>query len=108
MTNAKTGEPILRKPLRLWPGVVIVVLMGLLRFGVPKVWPDALEYSILGGMAGTLAIVAWWAFFSRAPMVERWSAVVLMIAAVAATKLILLDPSIATGAMGMLFFIYAI
>jgi outer membrane protein assembly factor BamB len=106
MTNA--GEPIPRKPLRLWPGVAIVVLMGLVRFGLPMVWPDGLEYCIVGELVGTLAIVVWWAFFSRAPLVERWGAVVLMIAAMAATKRILLDPSIATGAMGMLFFIYAI
>jgi outer membrane protein assembly factor BamB len=82
--------------------------MGFVRFGLPKVWPDGFEYSILGGMAGTFAIVVWWAFFSRAAVVERWGAVFLMIVAVAATRFILLDPSIATGAMGLLFFIYAV
>jgi len=108
MTNAQTGEPISGKPLRLWPGVMVVALMALLRFGVPKVWPDALEYSILGGIAGGFLIVVWWAFFSRARWSERVGAIILMAVAMAATKLILLDPSIATGAMGLLFFIYAI
>ena len=108
MTNGQAGEPIPRKPLRLWPGVAIVVLMALVKFGVPMVWPDALEYSILGGMAGGLLIVLWWAFFSRARWPERVGAIVLMVVAVAATRFILLDPSIATGAMGLLFYIHAI
>ena len=56
---------------------------------------------------GGLAIVVWWAFFSRAPWFERWGAVVLMIVALAATSRILHE-SIATGMMGMMFLIYAI
>ena len=35
MANAQTDEPTRLKPLRLWPGVVIVVLMWLARFVVP-------------------------------------------------------------------------
>jgi outer membrane protein assembly factor BamB len=107
MSLAQPGQPIPRKPLRLWPGVVIVVLMGLARFVVPVVWPDTLEYSVLSGMAGTLAVVVWWAFFSRAPGFERWGAVSLMIVAMFAARPIL-DKSIATGAMGMLFLILAV
>ncbi|HKI00474.1 MAG TPA: PQQ-binding-like beta-propeller repeat protein [Thermoanaerobaculia bacterium] len=49
----------------------------------------------------------WWAFFSRAPRSERLGAVVLMIAALLATRFILHE-SIATGAMGMLFPMLAI
>jgi outer membrane protein assembly factor BamB len=108
MTNEQTGEAIARKPLRLWPGIAIMVLTALVKFGLPKVWPDGLEYSMLGGMAGGLLIVLWWAFFSRARWSERVGAIVLMIIAVAATKFILLDPSIATGAMGLLFYIHAV
>jgi len=104
---AQSDQPTLRKPLRLWPGVVAVTLLWLVRFGVPIVAPGALEYSVLGGLAGGLAIVIWWAFFSRAPGVERWSAIVLMIVALGATSRIL-HPSIATGMMGMAFPIYAV
>ena len=35
MTIAQTDEPTRQKPLRLWPGVVAVVLQWLARFGVP-------------------------------------------------------------------------
>jgi outer membrane protein assembly factor BamB len=49
----------------------------------------------------------WWVFFSRAPWVERLGAIVLMAVALALARRIL-DPSIATGAMGILYFTYAI
>jgi outer membrane protein assembly factor BamB len=98
----------LQKPLRVWPGVAIVILQLFARFVLPIVWPDGLEYSILGGIAAGLAIVLWWAFLSRAPWGERVGAIVLMIVALEGTKRFLLHPSIATGAMGLLFFIFAI
>ncbi len=62
---------------------------------------------MLGGVFGGLAIVVWWAFFSRAPQSERWGAVVLMIVALVATSRIIHE-SIATAGMGMLFYIDAI
>ena len=98
----------LQKPLRLWPGVAIAILQLLARFVLPIVWPGGLEYSILGGIAAGLGVVLWWAFFSRAPWGERVGAIALMIVALGGTKRILLHPSIATGAMGLLFFIFAI
>jgi len=107
MLKSKTDEPTLQKPLRLWPGVVIVVLQWLGRFVVPIFVPEALPFGVIGGLAGGLAIVVWWAFFSRAPRIERLGAVVLMIVALFATPYILHE-SIATGAMGMLFAILAI
>jgi outer membrane protein assembly factor BamB len=107
MTISQTGEPTPRKPLRLWPGVVAVVLLCLVRFGVPIVMPEDFAFAILGGLLCALAIVVWWAFFSRAPMLERWGAVVLMIVALLATSRII-HVSIATGMMGMMFPIYAI
>src|ERR1035438_5481067 len=107
MTIAQTGVPTPRKPLRLWPGVVAVVLLCLVRFGVPIVMPEDFGFAILGGLLCALAIVVWWAFFSRATMLERWGAVVLMIVALLATSRII-HVSIATGMMGMMFPIYAI
>src|SRR5580658_1162970 len=95
-----------RKPLRLWPGVVIVILQLLLRFVVPVVVPDAWLYGVLGGVIAALAVALWWLFFSRAPWPERLGAVGLMIVALFATKRIV-DVSIATGAQGLLFFFLA-
>ena len=70
------------RPLRLWPGVVIVILQWLLRFALPVVVPDALLYGLIGGLfGGALAIALWWVFFSRAPWSERLGAIVLMIVA---------------------------
>jgi outer membrane protein assembly factor BamB len=105
MAIAQTDEPTHRKPLRLWPGVVLVTLQWLISFGLPVVAPDAASIAMLSMFAGWLAIVVWWVFFSRAPWSERVGAVVLMIAAVFATLRApgVLHVSIATGAMGMLF-----
>jgi outer membrane protein assembly factor BamB len=88
MAIAQSDEPTRQKPLRLWPGVVIVVLQWLTRFGVPIVVPGPtaeLLVGVMGGLLGGLAVVVWWAFFSRAPRSERWGAVVLMIVALVAT-----------------------
>ena len=60
------------KPLRLWPGVIIVVIQWLARFGVPLVSPEATFFGVMAGLVGGLAVIIWWAFFSRAPRSERW------------------------------------
>ena len=96
-----------RKPLRLWPGVVIVILQLLLRLVVPVFMPDALLVGLLGGLVAGLAVILWWLFLSRAPWSERLGAVGLMIVALLVTRR-LVDVSIATGAQGMLFPILAI
>lgn len=97
----------LQKPLRLWPGVVAVTLQWLVRFGLPMVWPDGLMYCVIGGVAGAVLVVIWWLFFSRAAWVDRLGAVALMAAAMAVTPRIL-DRSLATGAMGFIFYILAV
>ncbi len=93
--------------LRLWPGLVAAMLLWLIRFGIPAVLPEAMPFGIIGGILGALAILVWWLFFSRAPRRERWGAVLLMAVALAATTRIL-DKSIATGMMGLMFAIYAV
>lgn len=106
MTNAQTDEPAVQRPLRLWPGVLAVALQWLVRFGLPLVVPDAMAIAVIGGLVGGLAVFVWWAFFSRAPHLERWGGLGLMAAALVVTPRIL-HPSIATGMMGMMFVVYA-
>jgi hypothetical protein len=90
----------------LWPGIVIVILQLVLRFGVPLVMPDAMLYGVLGGVIAAVAVVLWWLFFSRAPWSERLGAIGLMAVALFATKRIV-DVSITTGAQGLLFYFLA-
>ena len=107
MTNVHSNEPTPRKPLRLWPGVVAVVVQSVFRFVVPIFAPDAAGMGILVGMAGGLAVVVWWLFFSRAPWSERVGALVLMAVALVATSRVVHD-SISNGMMGMMLPIFAI
>ena len=107
MSSAQGDETKQLHHIRVWPGVAIVILQWLTRFVVPIILPEALPYSVLGGLLGGLGIIVWWAFFSRAPRTERWSAIVLMIVALVATSYILHE-SLATAMMGMAFVIYAI
>jgi outer membrane protein assembly factor BamB len=107
MTLTQKGERNREQQLRLWPGVVAVILQWFVRFALPVLVPQATAIGVIGGLVGGLAVLVWWAFFSRAPRSERWGAVVLMIVAMAATPLIL-HKSVATGMMGMMFVIYAI
>ena len=106
-TNNNTTVPFSQKPLRLWPGVVIVILQWLVRFVIPALDPGTIAYGIFGGVLLGLAIVIWWGFFSRAPRFERWTAIVLMIAALAATSQFI-HKSIGTSMMGMMFVVYSI
>ena len=46
MDTKQTAAPAQRKPLRLWPGVVVAVLLGLLLFVVPSVYPDATSFAV--------------------------------------------------------------
>ncbi|TAL72652.1 MAG: hypothetical protein EPN88_04800 [Bacteroidetes bacterium] len=105
--NDKTTRLTQPKTLLLWPGVVIVILQWLIRFALPAFIPNTIGIGVFGGLFGGLAIVIWWAFFSRAPRFERWSAIVLMILVLAATSQIL-HKSIATAQMGMMFTIFSI
>lgn len=107
MTITQTDGKTPQKPLRLWPGVVAVVLQLLVRFVVPIVVPGATIFAVLGGLAGGLVVVVWWLFFSRAPWSERVGAIVLMVVALFATSRIVHE-SIATGMMGMMLPVYAI
>src|SRR5687768_3735598 len=107
MTIPQTDESTPQRSLRLWPGIIAAVLVCVVRFVIPIVVPEAFLFGMIGGLVGGLAIIVWWLFFSRAPWSERVGAIVLMAVALFATRPFLHE-SIATGGMGMLFFILAI
>src|SRR5882724_13245553 len=107
ITTKNADAPATRKPVRLWPGVVAVVLQWLVWFVVPIVAPDAMMFGMIGGIVCGLAVLVWWLFFSRAPWSERIGAIVLMIVAVFATKP-LVHQSIANAGMGMMMYIFSI
>src|SRR4029453_1299432 len=102
MSRVQNDDTTPRKSLRLWPGVIAagLVLFGLL--AVPLVIPQATMFGMIGGVAGGLAIVVWWVFFSRAYWSERVGAIALMIVALFATSRIV-HASIANAGVGMLF-----
>ncbi|NTV83919.1 MAG: hypothetical protein HGA23_06410, partial [Bacteroidales bacterium] len=103
MRQQKDGFPI----RRLWPGVVIVVIMWLFRYGLPSFIPEAMMMGIIIEGLCALAFIVWWIFFSRVPRFERWFTLVLVTATTVATSYFL-DVSIATANMGLMFTIYAI
>jgi outer membrane protein assembly factor BamB len=107
MNTPHPHEPARRKPLRLWPGVIAVVLQWLVWLVVPLVVPDAGMLAALGGLVGGLAVLAWWLFFSRAAWFERLGAVALAVVALVGTSQVI-HPSIANGMMGFMLVMYAI
>jgi len=107
--NKKSTQSTQQKPLRVWPGVVIVILQWLIRFIIPGFAHEDIvtQIGVFGGLIGGFAIVVWWAFFSRVPRFERWIAIVLMIVSLVLTSQFL-DKSIETAMVGMMFMIYSI
>jgi outer membrane protein assembly factor BamB len=103
------NEPISDRPILLLPGIIIVTLQWLIRFGIPLVIPSdiATQLGVFGGLLGGLAIVVWWAFFSRAKKLDRWSAIGFMIITFFATSFFL-HFSIQTAMMGLMYAVYAI
>jgi outer membrane protein assembly factor BamB len=79
MTTAQTEVPTSRT-LRLWPGIVIVVILFVFRIGVKALVPgiEGFGYAVLGSLACMLLIILWWLFFSRARWSERLGAVGVM------------------------------
>ena len=102
--NSDNNQPL---KLCLWPGVVIVTLQLFLGFIMPIIVPETMMVAVLSGFVLGLAVFIWWVFFSRAPMVERWGALLLIILVWIVTKL-LLHESISTGNMGLMYAIYSI
>ena len=98
MTSQQTVASDPHRPLRLWPGVVAAVLLGLVRFASPLIFTEVGAIAIIGGVLGALAIVVWWLFFSRAVWQERLAALAVMIVAPILVSRVAHE-SIATGMM---------
>lgn len=105
--NTNLTDPGQRKPLRILPGIIIVIIQLFLRYVLPLFVPGAVAIGLFGGILGGLAIIIWWAFFSRAPRLDRWTAVALMVLALLATGEFI-DISISTSMMGLMFPVYSI
>jgi outer membrane protein assembly factor BamB len=80
-----TSAPAPRKALRLWPGVLALVLLGLTRFGLKALIPGFRGFSLgmMWSFGAVAAVILWWAFLSRAPWLERLGALVVMAAGLA-------------------------
>lgn len=70
------------RPLRVWPGVVAIVLLFLCRFGLKAFIPGftGFMWAIQASFGCAFVILLWWLFFSRAPWLDRIGAIVLMAA----------------------------
>jgi outer membrane protein assembly factor BamB len=106
-----TNHSIASKPLRLWPGVAFAAFAVLMRFGLPLALPgvpifgmDSGIVGLIGSVVGTLGILIWWLFFSRAAWADRLGAVAVMIVAALATRAVA-DESIAGAGQGILIFL---
>src|SRR4026209_2986590 len=107
METEESSVPIRTKALRLWPGVAAAVAIVVFRIVIPAFIPDAGILGMAAALAGTVAIVIWWLFFSRASWLDRIGAIVIMIVAAFATSP-LLHRVVTNGMMGMMFPIYAV
>lgn len=102
-----TSAPPTRRPLRLWPGVIAVVLQWLVWLGLPAVAPEQGGTAIVVGVVLGLVVFGWWLLASRAPWLERLGIVAVIVLAVAVTRGVV-HASITGGMMGFMLFIYAI
>ena len=109
MAPAPTDGASGRKPLRLWPGVLLVTVQWVSWLVVPVLFtaPAAGFFGVGAGLLIGVLVLLWWVFLSRALWLERLLAVVVVVVAMAATRLFLHE-SVATGNVGIQQFIYAI
>jgi outer membrane protein assembly factor BamB len=106
-STVSTGSDVVGSPLRLWPGVLLAALLVAVKTILPVIVPETTPIAILGGAVLGLAIGIWWMFFSRAPWIERFGGILLIVASLLLTSRFL-DVSIATAMMGYMFTVYAI
>ncbi|MBN2773976.1 MAG: PQQ-binding-like beta-propeller repeat protein, partial [Prolixibacteraceae bacterium] len=99
-------KPKKNKPIRLIPGIIIALLLILIRFVMPVVIPNTTEIGIMLSFLALPAVIIWWVFFSRVPVIERLTAIILMIVTLFISSN-LLHESIKTGMQGMMYFLLA-
>jgi outer membrane protein assembly factor BamB len=97
------------RPLRLLPAKVAVALLFALLL-IQTLLPRYAMIGLLGAIATGLAVLIWWLAFSRAPHLERWIVLLVILAFAAAIRLTpgILHHSITGGMMGRLFYVFAI
>ena len=68
------GEPAPRK-LRVWRGIVAVVLLFAFGFGVKALVSgiQGFGFAVMGSLFFALVVIVWWAFFSRSARMYRIS-----------------------------------
>ncbi len=107
MTRLETARTTPEPQLRLWPGVMLALLLVAVRYVVPAFAPGALMSGVLGAFAGALLILLWWLLLSRAPWSERLGALALAIAGMVATTPFL-HVSVARGNMGYQYILHGV
>ena len=94
-----------RKPLRLWPGVALAIIMAFGFFVMPAALPEAeLPYGLMVAALAALGVAVWWLLFSRAPWLDRVAALVIIVASAVILKP-LTHHSIAGAGQGFLVYI---
>lgn len=94
------------RSINILPGIIIVAVQLAIRFLLPLIEPDMLMLSMMSGPLGAVALIVWWCFFSRAPVIER---IIAPIAAIASLVLVsfFVDISIATANMGLMLIFFS-
>ena len=87
MTNREGVGMSARPAIRLWPGVVLALLLWVSRFGVKAVVPGFTGFGsgLMGVFAAAFLIILWWLLFSRAQWKERFAAFGIVILAAVIT-----------------------
>src|SRR5829696_4441888 len=96
-----TSESMSARPLRLWPGIAIAVLMVLVR-AIASLFAGGALVMGAAPLAGGALILLWWLFFSRVRWTERLGVLALLTAAGTATYFFI-HPSVRGGLMGRMF-----
>ena len=94
---------------RVRPAIIIIALQWALWLLLPLLIPgDTITtISIFSGMLGGLAVLIWWLFLSRMPLLYRWVGFLVMcLSLFVLTRLA--DPSITTAYQGMMIYSYVI
>ena len=103
MPSVPTDGPTAPKPLRLWPGVVLAILLLVSRFGLPAAGSEWTQYGVMGSFFASVAIFLWWALLSRGTGTWSGGGLSSWYRPPTSPPARSFTRSIADGAMGMLF-----